>query len=219
LHHSQIPAFIAALRERPGVAARALELLLLTAARSGELRGMTFDEIKLGYTEDVAEPTPVWVIPAFRMKMFRRHRVPLASAAIAIVEAQRLERQDDNPLVFPGARPGKPLTNSTMRRELARLGFGGPTTTHGLRASFRSWCKATGVPFETAEEALAHIVGDSTSQSYDRDDQLALRVGVMERWAQYCLSASKRPPAAENRAEAPRRRTRKENASELAAAI
>jgi integrase len=189
LHHNQIPALMARLRDRPSVPARALEFLILTAARAGEVRGMTWDELKPDYAEDVAEPIATWIVPAFRMKAFRQHRAPLSSAAVAVLEARREQRKDGDALVFPGARPKKPLINNTLMNELKRLGFAALTTTHGLRASFRSWCKAMGVPFETAEEALAHAVGSQTSQAYDRDDRLALRVELMEAWARYCLSA------------------------------
>jgi integrase len=185
LHHDAVPTLMARLRARPGVVAQALQFLILTAARAGEVREATWDEIVPNYGDDVTTPIPVWVVPANRMKAFRRWRVPLSRAAVAVLGAQHGE---DDGLIFPGSRPKRPLTNTTLMNELARLGFAGLTTTHGLRGTFRSWCKATGVPFQTAEEALAHAVGNSVSQAYDHDDQLALRAELMERWGRYCLS-------------------------------
>jgi integrase len=193
LPYRDVPALMAALRERPDVAARALEYLVLTGARSGEVRGMTWAEIAYDYAEDVPESISAWILPAHRMKSFRPHRVPLSSAAVAILDEQRQRRDDsksENPYVFPGGRPMRPLTNTGLTDALARVGFSAATSVHGLRASFRSWSKSVGVPHETAEEALAHAVGDATSRAYDRDDQLKLRVGLMEAWARYCMSAT-----------------------------
>jgi integrase len=189
LPHDRIPGLMAELGGRDNAAARALAFTILTAGRSGEVRGMTWDEIKYDYRGDdneLPEPITAWIVPARRMKMFRRHRVPLSRAAIAILETQERER-GDSPFVFPGARPMQPLVDGTLMALLRSLELGRDTTVHGLRASFRSWCKAKGVPFQTAEAALAHVAGGKVVQAYDRDDQLALRVEWMKLWAQHCL--------------------------------
>jgi integrase len=189
LPHDRIPGLMAELGRRGNAAARALAFAILTAGRSGEVRGMTWDEIKPDYRGDdneLSEPITAWIVPARRMKMFRRHRVPLSRAATAILEAQERER-GDSPFVFPGARPMQPLVDGTLMALLRGLELGRDTTVHGLRASFRSWCKAKGVPFQTAESALAHVAGGKVVQAYDRDDQLALRVELMEVWSRHCL--------------------------------
>jgi integrase len=207
LPFGRIPALMATLRGRPDVAARALEFLILTAGRSDEIIGAQREEIELEHeivvtVDDRPQKLIIaaWVIPAIRMKGFRRHRVPLNSATLAILDAQEKAR-GDNPHIFPGTRPMKPMGEGMLMLQLKRLGVVEATTVHGLRASFRSWCKSVGVPFEVAEEALSHVSGDNTVKAYDRDDQLALRIPVMERWARFCLSAIE--PAAPLMLEAP----------------
>jgi integrase len=193
LPYRRIPELMAKLQTSPNITARVLQYIILTAARSGEALNATWDEIKREYEIDAVvdnKPTnwiaPMWEIPAAKMKMYRRHRVPLSSAALAILKHQENER-GANPHIFPGARSMKPLSNTAIEDELKRLGFAKDTTIHGLRASFRSWAKSIGVPPELGEEALAHASGDNTVKAYDRDDVLARRIALMERWAEYCL--------------------------------
>ncbi len=191
-HHSALdwrraPAFVAELRGMPGLAARALELLILTAARSGEVRGARWREIDL----DAA----VWTIPAERTKARRDHRVPLAPRAVALLRA--LPRFDDT-LVFPG-RKGE-MSDMTLTAVLRRMSQrheaegrapwadaeGRRLTAHGFRSTFRTWAQeATSFPSEIAEAALGHVVGDKVERAYRRGDALERRRELMERWAQF----------------------------------
>ena len=146
---------------------------VMTCARSGETLGMTFDEIDF--------PNAVWRVPKERMKMREPHEVPLSDAAIAILRAQEALR-GSNPFVFPG-RPQRPLSSMAMAALMKRMGVA--ATVHGFRSSFRMWAGDTGVDFETAERALAHTVGNKSSQSYNRTTLLERRRPVMNDWANY----------------------------------
>jgi integrase len=200
MHFRNVPTLMRRLNERSETAARALEFLVLTAKRSGEVRLMTWNEIDLEHEAGF----PVWTIPAFRMKMFRPHREPLSDAALAILDRQaraanatiesliEQAKEPDNRLyVFLGMKPRRPIAERMLRLNLKRAK--GVGTVHGLRAAFRSWCKSVGIPFETAEETLAHVPGGKTVRAYDRDDRLELRAELMAAWARYCLSASDAP--------------------------
>ncbi|RMD91187.1 MAG: site-specific integrase [Alphaproteobacteria bacterium] len=188
-HHAalpwtEIPAFMAALREREGIAARALELAILTAARSGEVRGMTWEEVDLG--------ARVWNVPAQRMKAGRAHRVPLPERALAILREMETSRYEEEEFVFPGARRGRPLSDMSLSAVLKRMGCT-DITVHGFRSSFRDWCaESTAFPREVAEAALAHVVADKVEAAYRRGDLFAKRQRLMEAWAAYC----QRSPAA-----------------------
>ena len=171
-----------ALRQREGMGSRALEFLTLTAARSGEVRGATWDEIDL----DKA----VWTIPAARMKMKRDHAVPLTVAATALLIA--LPRMAGTDLVFPAARGGQMsdmTLSATMKRMHAKTGdfldkdSGRPAVPHGLRSCFRVWAGRMGFPREHAELALAHQFGDSVEQAYQRDIYTEQRRPMMEAWS------------------------------------
>lgn len=157
----------------------ALEFLILTAARSGEVREARWDEIDMA--------GKVWEIPASRMKMKRAHRVPLAPRAMEILaEAERFRpvATQASPLIFPGQRPGRPLSDMTLSKLVKELGF--PVDVHGFRTSFRTWAQErTTVAHEVAEAALAHAVGNSVSQAYARSDMFEKRRALMERWAAY----------------------------------
>lgn len=184
------PKWFAALRERGGMGARALEFLTLTAARSGEVRGATFDEINMH--------TRMWTIPAARMKARSEHRVPLSDAAVVLLEA--LPRMADNPLVFPAVRGGQ-LSDMTLskamkdmhRREITagRTGWldarnGRPAVPHGLRSTFRDWAaEETEYPREMAEIALAHSVGSEVERAYRRSDMVERRRAMMTDWAKH----------------------------------
>jgi len=169
-----VPAFLTGLRARDGMAAKALEFLLLTAARSGEVRGATWDEIDL--------KAATWTIPGERMKGGREHRVPLSGAAVALLKA--LPRFEGNPLVFPAARGGM-LSDATMGAVLKRMKVA--AVPHGFRSSFRDWAaERTAYPREVAESALAHVNGNRVEAAYLRTDMLDQRRRLMRDWASFC---------------------------------
>jgi integrase len=173
-HHAamgfaDVPAFLRELRERDGMAARALEFLVLTAARTSEVIGAEFGEIDAG----------VWTIPASRMKSGREHRVPLSDRAIEIINA--LPR--DGARVFG-------ISSTAMRQLLARMGRS-DITPHGFRSSFRDWASETHTASrDVAEMALAHAVSDKTEAAYRRGDLFAKRRTLMADWAAYCETVS-----------------------------
>ena len=158
------------------MSARALEFLILTAARTGEVIGARWDEINLAER--------LWIVPAARMKAGKEHRVPLSSAALAIVETMAEQRQGD--FVFPGGRTGQPLSNMALLMTLRRMGRG-DLTAHGFRSTFSDWCaERTNFPSEVREMALAHTVGDKVEAAYRRGDLFEKRRQLAEAWAVYC---------------------------------
>lgn len=186
------PAWFLDLRARDGFGARAVEFAALTAARSGEVRGATWDEIDLD--------TAIWTIPAARMKMKREHRVPLTAAALALLKA--LPRMTGTDLVFPAARGGQlsdMTLSATMRRiHLAAVGADGkgagyldprnkrPAVPHGLRSTFRDWvAERTQYPGDMAEVALAHRISSAVEASYRRGDMIEKRRRMMADWADH----------------------------------
>lgn len=172
--YDDVPAFMGSLREKETMPSLALQFLILTAGRSGEVLGARGDEID--------KAAKVWTVPATRMKAGVEHRVPLSSAAMAIVERLAAIKTDD--LVFPGQRRGGQLSNSALR-----LIVPDGATVHGFRSAFRDWCgNETSFAREIAEGALAHRTGDSTEQAYRRSDALEKRRAVMEAWAMFCGS-------------------------------
>ena len=179
-HHAALPyakvgAFMTALREQQAVAARALEVLILTATRTGETVGATWDEIDLG--------ARLWTIPAARMKAGREHRVPLSEAAASVLAAMQEARQ--NEFVFT-ARAGQPLSQMALLMLLRRMGFG-DFTVHGFRSAFRDWAaERTNFPREVAEMALAHAIPDAVEAAYRRGDLFDKRRKLMDAWAAYC---------------------------------
>lgn len=182
-HHAAMPYkdvadFMKRLREQEGMTALVLEFTVLTAARSGEVLGMTWGEVD--------EAAKVWTVPGKRMKGAREHRVPLSGAALAVLLKARTVRQDDKAetYVFPGARKGKPLSNMTMEMLLRRMKV--DFTVHGFRSSFRDWAgEVSTFPRDIAEAALAHIVGDKVEAAYRRGDALEKRRTMMEAWASF----------------------------------
>ena len=182
-HHSAMPygevaGFVADLRGREALAALALELCILTAARSGEILGMRWDEIDFD--------KKVWTVPAHRMKAGREHRVPLSQRATGILA--RLGEDRSGGFVFPGQRRDKPLSNKAMELMLRRMKIENATV-HGFRSSFRDWAgNETGYPRELIETALAHVIGDKAEQAYRRSDALEKRRQLMEAWASYCTA-------------------------------
>ncbi|AMJ63408.1 tyrosine-type recombinase/integrase [Bosea sp. PAMC 26642] len=173
--YGDVPAFVQDLRRRDALAARALEFLILTACRSGEVREATWAEIDLG--------TGIWTIPAPRMKAGRPHRVPLTDRALDIVRALHEVRQND--LVFPGGRKDRPLSSNAIVSLMRRM-EASQFTPHGFRSSFRDWAgESTTFPREVAEAALAHVVGDQTERAYRRGDALAKRRELMDAWSRF----------------------------------
>lgn len=178
--YADVPAFVAALREREGVAPLALEFAILTAARSGEVMGARWGEMDL--------EAKVWTIPGNRMKAGREHRVPLSRRALAIVKS--LGEAKTSEFVFPGIKIGKPLSSMALDMVLRRMKI--DVTVHGFRSSFRDWAgNETHFPREIAEQALAHVIGDKAEQAYRRGDALERRRALMEAWASFiCRSGA-----------------------------
>lgn len=185
-HHAALPyaeigPFMVALREREGLGARALEFAILTAARSGEVRGATWDEIDL--------VNRLWIIPAERMKMEREHRVPLSDTAVTLLKT--LSRVEDEVLVFPSSKPKRPMSDMTLTAVLRRMERG-DLTAHGFRSTFRDWAaESTNYPSDMAEMALAHAIGDKVEAAYRRGDMLEKRFRMMNEWAKYCGTVRK----------------------------
>jgi integrase len=177
LPYQQLPAFLTALRSRDGVAARALEFTILTAARTGEVIGARRPEF-----DDDAR---MWIIPGSRMKSGREHRVPLSDRALEILSTMPSEGE----FVFPGRRSGSALSNMAMLETLKQMGRG-DLTTHGFRSTFRDWAaEMTAYPHELQEMALAHVVSDKVEAAYRRGDMLEKRRRLMADWSAYCASA------------------------------
>lgn len=176
LPYAEIGAFMKALREHEGIAAKALEFTILTAARTGETIGARWSEI------DFAEN--VWTIPEGRMKAGREHRVPLCDTALSILK--EMEQLRDGEFVFPGRREGTALSNMAMLQLLERMGRG-DLTVHGFRSTLRDWAaEVTAYPREVAEMALSHAIGDKVEAAYRRGDLFEKRRQLMQDWAGYC---------------------------------
>ena len=179
----EIGAFVRDIEYRDGVAARAVRFAILTACRSGEIRGAAWDEFDL--------QAKVWTIPAERMKAGKEHRVPLSDAALAVLEASRRE----GGLVFPG-RKGTQLSDMSLTAVLRRMDRG-DITVHGFRSTFRDWCsEAVGnaFPREVCEHALAHSLPDKVEAAYRRGDLLTKRIELMRAWAEYCMGGNATNP-------------------------
>ena len=179
LPHSEVAGAIRSIRagDRVWIGTKlAFEFLVLTACRSGEVRGATWREIDMGKA--------LWTIPAARMKMSRPHRVPLSSAALGVLrEAEALRTKRGSDLVFPSQRR-KELSDNTVSKLLRERGIA--AVPHGFRSSFRDWCSENGVSREVSEFALAHVEGNAVVAAYLRSDLLEQRRSVMERWGDYC---------------------------------
>jgi integrase len=180
-HHPALPyrelgAFMADLAQMPGEGARALEFAILTAARSGEVRGATWAEIDM----DLA----LWTIPGERMKAKNEHAVPLSDAALDLLRNQ--SREVD--LVFPGARAGRPLSDMSLTAVLRRMGRS-DVTAHGFRSTFRDWAaEQTAYPSDVVEMALAHTITNKVEAAYRRGDLIEKRRRLMAEWAKYCAT-------------------------------
>jgi integrase len=173
--YAEVGAFVRRLHEREGVAPRALEFLILTACRTGEVLNATWDEFDLRAGE--------WMIPAARMKAGKEHRVPLSPRAIQIL--RELPTEEGNGYVFIGTTAGARLSDMALGKLLARMKVQG-ITVHGFRSGFRTWAaESTRVENHVAEAALAHVVGNAVERAYHRTDLFAKRRKLMEAWAQY----------------------------------
>jgi integrase len=177
------------LRARADISARALEFIILTAARSGEARGAVFGEIDFA--------AKVWNVPAARMKSRREHRVPLPPRAIAIVsermaEAKKVTADIGNFLIFPGLLSGRPPSDMTLLLAVKRLKR--DATVHGMRAAFKTWAaERTNFPREVVEAALAHLNGDKVEAAYHRGDLFEKRRRLMTAWSSYATAAPRAP--------------------------
>jgi integrase len=179
LGFDEIGGFMAALREREAMAARALEFTILTAARTGETLGATWGEFEL-YAD-------VWTVPADRMKAGVQHRVPLSEASKKILtDLARGSNCEADALVFPSAITGRVMSNMAMLMLLRRM-TRPDLTVHGFRSTFRDWAgEVTNFPREVVEAALAHTVGNEVELAYRRGDALLKRRRLMEAWASFC---------------------------------
>ena len=175
----EVGAFLPMLRGRASITARALEFAILTAARSQEVRLATWSEIDL--------EARLWTVPAAHMKAGRVHRVPLSDAAVALLRG--LPSGSGTDLVFPGTRPGRPLSDSSMSKFLRELLTRTPweAVPHGFRSAFMDWARSrTGYAEEVVELSLAHVNSDATRAAYARDELLPKRTKLMQDWARYC---------------------------------
>jgi integrase len=183
--YSEVPAFVAALAKHKGNDARALEFLISTAARSGEVTHAKWSEIDFD--------KKVWTIPAERMKARKEHTVPLVDRAIEILKG--LPREGD--LIFVGSRKGHALGDKMLATLIAAEGY--DAVVHGFRSSFRTWCaERTSFPRELAEEALAHAVGNDVERAYRRTALLEKRRKLMTAWADYCAKPAPASKAGDN---------------------
>jgi integrase len=194
-NHPSLPwprmgAFMSALCLREGVSARAVEFAVLTAGRSGEVRGARWAEF------DTAGK--LWTIPAARMKAKREHQVPSSDSVVTLLASMRKGAEDD--VVFAGTK-GQPLSDMALTAMIRRMNGddkpiwvdanGDRITVHGFRSSFRMWAtEATDFPLEVTEHALAHQLPDTVERAYQRGWQFAKRAALMAQWALYCATAT-----------------------------
>jgi integrase len=176
LPYDELPAFLATLRQRQGVAARALEFTILTAARTGEVLRATAGEMN--------RRERIWTISAERMKAAKEHRVPLTDRSLAIIdELAPLRGQGE--YLFPGVRGS--LGDKAMLDVLERMNWTDHMTVHGFRSTFRDWAaERTNFPSEVVEMALAHAVGNKVEAAYRRGDLFDKRRRLMDAWSEFC---------------------------------
>lgn len=203
----QIPDFMAELRQRTGTATRALEMAMLCASRSGEVRGMTWQELDL--------QAGTWTIPPERMKRDKQHTVPLSPRAIEIIKAQ--PRMQGSKHVFTASRGGQ-VSDMSLAAVIKRMhdadtkaggnGYmdtkqGKVATVHGMRSAFKDWCRnRTSYADEVSELCLAHVNSDSTRAAYARDGLLPQRARLLEQWATFCASPAAQRATVSNIGEA-----------------
>jgi len=178
LPYADIANLVHTLREGETMGRLALEFTILTAARSGEVRGATWSEFDLDAN--------LWTIPGLRMKAGREHVVPLCSRAVALVKRAK-EIASSDTVVFPGIK-GKPMSDATLAKALREAGITKEMgSVHGMRSAFRDWVsEETSFPGEVAEAALAHTIKDKTEAAYRRGSLLAKRREMMDSWARHC---------------------------------
>ena len=173
LPYQEAPAFYRCLSEKPFTSALALRFLIVTVARTSEVRFATFSEIE----------GDIWTIPSERTKTNREHRVPLSEEALVLVTLAR--HASDQDLIFPTGK-GKAMSDATMSRLMEREGY--EARPHGFRATFRSWAEeCTDAPYEVKETALGHHVGSSVERAYQRSDLLTQRRSLMDAWSSFLL--------------------------------
>ncbi len=184
-HHPALPwqqigRFMTELHDHEGIAARALEFTILTAARTGEAIG--------GRILELNTQAAVWTVPASRMKSKRIHRVPLSQPAMMVLDkVAPLGIGGPETRLFPGGKSERPLSGMAMIMLLRRMGHTN-STVHGFRSTFRDWCaEATDYPREVAEAALAHVLADKVEAGYRRGDLFEKRRRLMEEWARFCI--------------------------------
>lgn len=185
VHHpalpwAEMPAFMKEIAKHDDLSYKAMQLTILTACRTSEVLGATWDELDL--------TKGVWKIPPRRMKAAKEHRVPLSKAAVDLING--LRRLNGNAHLFPGAREGKPLSNMSMLMGLRRMGRT-DLTMHGFRSTFRDWAaESTQYPREVCELALAHVRQDKVEAAYFRGDLFEKRQAMMSDWAVYVTQSS-----------------------------
>ncbi len=178
--YAELPEFMGKLREKESLGRLALELVILTVTRSGEVRLAEWSEFDL--------KGKLWTIPAERMKAGREHVVPLSTPAIELLERMKAHKRGDSDLVFPGQRRGRPLSDMTLTKAMRDMGR--DETPHGFRSTFRDWvAEKTHWPAELAEAALAHVISDKTVAAYQRGSMLEKRRNLMADWAAYSSQA------------------------------
>ena len=188
-HHPALPygevgAFMTGLRKQEGTAASALEFLILTACRTGEVIGARWGEVNIGEA--------LWTVPPERVKAGRRCRVPLAPAALTIINSmQGVHTEHGGGFVFPGGKRDRPLSDAALWAALKRTGRS-DLTVHGFRSTFRDWAaERTNFPREVAEAALGHVVPGAVEAAYLRSDLFEKRRRLMDEWARFCRSGAK----------------------------
>jgi len=180
--YDEVPAFMRELQGKPGVSALALQFLILTACRTGEVIGAVWTEFDL--------EANIWTIPAVRMKGKREHRVPLCVETLAILNS--LPRMAKNPYVFVGQRQGRPISNMSMLQLMRGMEYGvgggrADYVPHGFRSSFRDWAgEVSSFPRDVCEMALAHVIQNKVEAAYRRGDMFDKRRKMMEEWAKWC---------------------------------
>lgn len=188
LPYVELPAFMTDLRSREGNAAHALEFLILTAVRTGDIIGSNRDDAPPVRWEHINLKSQVWTIP--KTKTNTAHRVPLSTAAVSLLKSLPTDRRP-NDVVFPGIRPNEPLSNGSMLRVLDRMSHG-DLTVHGFRASFKTWAsECTNFGRDVVEAALAHAISDKLEAAYRRGDFFEKRRRLMHAWAEFCTKAAR----------------------------
>lgn len=187
--YAEVASFMHLLTEAKGVASLALQFLILTASRTGEVLNARWSEVDLD--------AKIWTIPASRMKAGVEHRVPLSDGAVAVL--REITRVPGTPYIFPGSKPNRPLSSMALLAGMRRIGYGvngalGDYVPHGFRSTFKDWAReVSAFSWEVTEKALAHTIKDKTERAYARGDLLEKRRAMMQAWDKFCLLAMKNP--------------------------